>query len=161
VFNEGLAPGEVDLKNSTQETFQNYLTESGLKCTVQRNIILDAFLLVDRHVRVDDLCLILRAKHRNMGHATVYRTLKLFVEAGIARELQLGDGFTRYEPVMEGKQHDHLVCNVCNSITEFKTGAIEQLKDEIARSQGFQVETLKLELRGVCKQCLAQHPERQ
>ena len=145
------------MKNSTQQTFQNYLSESGLKSTLQRNIILDAFLLVDRHVRVDDLCLILRAEHRNMGHATVYRTLKLFVEAGIARELHFGDGFTRYEPVTEGKQHDHLVCNVCNHITEFKTGAIEQLKDEIARSQGFQVETLKLELRGVCKQCLARH----
>jgi Fur family ferric uptake transcriptional regulator len=153
----GLAPGEVDLKNCTQETFQNYLSESGLKSTLQRNIILDTFLLVDRHVRVDDLCLILRAEHRNMGHATVYRTLKLFVEAGIARELHFGDGFTRYEPVTEGKRHDHLVCNVCNKITEFKTGALEQLKEEIARSQGFQVETLKLELRGVCKQCLAQH----
>jgi len=157
LLNEGLPPGsEVDLKNGMKETFQQYLSERGLKSTLQRNIILDTFLHIDRHVRVDDLCLILRAEHRNMGHATVYRTLKLFVESGIARELRFGDGFTRYEPVTEGKQHDHLVCNVCDNITEFKTGAIEQLKDEIVRSHGFQVDTLKLELRGVCRQCIRQ-----
>jgi len=144
---------EVDLKNKAKESFQHYLSETGLKSTLQRNLILNAFLLVGRHVRVDEFCQLLRAEHRHIGHATVYRTLKLFVESGIARELHFGDGFTRYERVTEGKQHDHLVCNVCEEITEFDTATLEQLKDEIASDHGFQVETLKLELRGVCKKC--------
>lgn len=145
----------MDLKNSAKETFQLYLSKRGLKATLQRNLILNAFLQVGRHVRVDEFCQLLRAEHRHIGHATVYRTLKLFVESGIARELQFGDGFTRYEQVTEGRRHDHLVCKVCDDITEFDTGAIEQLKEEIARSHGFHVETLKLELRGVCRKCQA------
>lgn len=148
---------EAEFKNSAKENFQHYLSKRGLKATLQRNIILNNFLLIDRHVRVDEFCQILRAEHRHIGHATVYRTLKLFVESGIARELHFGDGFTRYERATEGEQHDHLVCNVCDDITEFNTDALDQLKEEIARSHGFQIETLKLELRGVCKKCQRPH----
>lgn len=147
------------MKNSAKKTFQHYLVEKGLKSTLQRNLILDAFLIVDRHVRVDEFCQMLRAEHRHIGHATVYRTLKLFVESGIARELHFGDGFTHYERVTDGERHDHLVCNVCENITEFKTETLDRLKDEVARSHGFRVETLKLELRGICKQCLSPQPE--
>ena len=159
VINEGAPPGsEVCLKNITKGIFQHYLSERGLKPTLQRNIILDTFLLIDRHVRLDELCQILRAEHRNMGHATVYRTLKLFVESGVARELQLGDGVTCYEPARQGRQHDHLVCKLCHGITEFETEALEQLKHEIAGNHGFQVDSLKLEIKGVCEQCLRVQP---
>ena len=139
--------------NSMKETFRRYLSEKGLKSTLQRDVVLETFLLTDRHVTVDDLCQILRDEQSGIGHATVYRTLKLLAESGIAREIKFGDGFTRYERVTVGAPHDHLICTSCANITEFNTGAIKQLKDEISRSHGFIIETLKLELRGVCKQC--------
>ena len=141
------------MKHSTKETLQIYLSERGLKSTLQRNLILESFLLIDRHVTVDELSLVLRARHRNIGHATVYRTLKLFVESGIAREIQFGDGFTRYERLTEGERHDHAVCTVCDGITEFRTQAIKQIEEEIAGSHGFVLESLRLELRGVCRRC--------
>lgn len=148
------------MKQHVKERFNGYLSETGLKATLQRNIILDAFIDLDRHIHADELFLILRAKHPNIGHATVYRALKLFAESGIAREIHFGDGVTRYEKATLGERHDHLVCSNCGTVTEFENGATEKRQTEIAVSLGFQIESLKIELRGVCSSCLTQssHP---
>lgn len=74
------------IKQKVKEQFNAFLSQKGLKATLQRNLILDAFLDLDRPAHIDELYLILRSKHSNAGHATVYRTLKLFAESGLARE---------------------------------------------------------------------------
>lgn len=147
-FNLGLL-----MKRAKKKIFADFISQRGLKSTKQRDIILDSFLSSDRHLSIEELYLKLRAKHQNIGYATVYRTLKLFAEAGIAREMQFGDGQTRYEHVGEGEHHDHLVCTRCGSIEEFENEAIEQLQAEVAASRGFLIERHKLELYGVCGSC--------
>ena len=141
------------MKKTKKKTFQDFIIRKGLKTTRQRDIILDVFLSSERHMSIEELYLKLRAKHPNIGYATVYRTLKLFAESGIAREIQFGDGQTRYEHVNEGEHHDHLVCTRCGAITEFQNETIEKLQDEIAASHGFLIETHKLELYGQCAKC--------
>ena len=141
------------MKNSKKKIFQEFITRKGLKSTRQRDVILDAFLSSERHMSIEELYLKLRAKHPSIGYATVYRTLKLFAESGIAREIQFGDGQTRYEHVAEGEHHDHLVCTRCGAITEFRNDTIEKLQDEIAGSYGFIIETHKMELYGQCAKC--------
>ena len=141
------------MKTAKKKTFQDFITRKGLKSTRQRDIILDLFLSSERHMSIEELYLKLRAKHPNIGYATVYRTLKLFAESGIAREIHFGDGQTRYEHVNEGEHHDHLVCTRCGAITEFQNETIENLQDEIAASYGFSIETHKLELYGQCAKC--------
>jgi Fur family ferric uptake transcriptional regulator len=141
------------LKRTKKKAFREFITQKGLKSTRQRDIILDAFLASDRHMSIEDLYLKLRAKHPNIGYATVYRTLKLFAESGIAREIQFGDGQTRYEHVAEGEHHDHLVCTHCGAIAEFENETIEKLQDEVAKSHDFIIETHKLELYGICAKC--------
>jgi Fur family ferric uptake transcriptional regulator len=141
------------LKRTKKKTFREFITQKGLKSTRQRDIILDAFLSSERHMSIEDLYLKLRAKHPNIGYATVYRTLKLFAESGIAREIQFGDGQTRYEHVEEGEHHDHLVCTRCGAIAEFENETIEKLQDEVAKSHDFIIETHKLELYGICAKC--------
>jgi Fur family ferric uptake transcriptional regulator len=141
------------LKRAKKKIFREFITEKGLKSTRQRDIILDAFLSSDRHMSIEDLYLKLRARHPNIGYATVYRTLKLFAESGIAREIQFGDGQTRYEHVAEGEHHDHLVCTHCGSIAEFENETIEKLQDDVAKSHDFVIETHKLELYGICGKC--------
>ncbi len=116
------------MKKNKKKIFHDFITRTGLKSTRQRDIILDAFLSSERHMSIEELYLKLRAKHPSIGYATVYRTLKLFAESGIAREIQFGDGQTRYEQ-------------------------IEKLQAEVADSYGFLIETHKLELYGACEKC--------
>ena len=116
-------------------------------------IELARFFSADRHYSVDDLYTEVRRVNPRVGYATVYRTLKLFAESGIAREIQFGDGQTRYEHMMEGEHHDHLVCTRCGTIDEFENETIEKLQAEVAASHGFLIETHKLELYGLCATC--------
>lgn len=141
------------MKREKKKVFREFISQKGLKSTRQRDVILDAFLSSDRHLSIEELYLKLRAKHPSIGYATVYRTLKLFAESGIAREIQFGDGQTRYEHVNEGEHHDHLVCTRCGTIIEFENEAIEKLQDEVAARHDFLIETHKLELYGICAKC--------
>ncbi len=141
------------MKQAKKQLFHDFIARKGLKSTRQRDLILDGFLSNDRHMSIEELYLALRAKHPNIGYATVYRTLKLFSESGIAREIQFGDGQTRFEHVDEGEHHDHLVCTRCGAVKEFANEAIEKLQAAIAESHGYLVHTHKLELYGICPKC--------
>jgi Fur family ferric uptake transcriptional regulator len=138
-----------------KNTFSRFSAGKGLRSTRQRDIILDFFLATHQHVSVEELYLKIKAAHPGIGSATVYRTLKLFVEAGLAREVLLHDGQTRYEHVVEGEHHDHLVCTSCNAVIEFENETIEKLQDDIATRHGFYIKSHKLEIYGLCAQCRA------
>ncbi len=141
------------MKRSKKILFQEFIARKGLKSTRQRGTVLESFLSSDNHMSTEDLYLKVREKNPNIGYATVYRTLKLFAEAGIAREIHFGDGQTRYEHVAEGEHHDHLICTRCGAVTEFENETIERLQSEIAGQFGFVVEKHKLELYGICPKC--------
>jgi len=141
------------VKRAKKKQFQDFIAARGLKSTRQRDLVLECFLASDSHLSTEDLYLKVRAKNSAIGYATVYRTLKLFAEAGIAREIHFGDGQSRYEHVAEGEHHDHLVCTRCGSIQEFQNETIEKLQQEIAAQFGFLVETHKMELYGICSKC--------
>jgi len=89
--------------------WRTYLQRKGLKTTQQREAIVDAFLRTSGHVALEDLLSSARRKHPGVGLATVYRTVKLLEEAGIAAARHFGPGQTLYE-VAEGRaHHDHLI----------------------------------------------------
>ncbi|BCR05514.1 transcriptional repressor [Desulfuromonas versatilis] len=136
-----------------KKSFSDYLAQKGLKTTRQREIILDEFLRCPSHLSTEELYLRLRKKHPSIGYATVYRTLKLFAESGIAEERHFGDGQTRYESSTSEEHHDHLVCTACGAILEFEDPRIEQLQDEVARTHGFKISRHRLELYGLCAKC--------
>ena len=141
------------MKNSKKKLFQEFIARKGLKTTRQRDTVLECFLSSDHHMSTEDLYLKVRAKHPTIGFATVYRTLKLCAESGIAREIHFGDGQTRYEHVEEGEHHDHMICTRCGAVTEFENESIERLQAEVAEQFGFEVEKHKLELYGICQKC--------
>jgi len=141
------------VKRAKKKQFHDFISAKGLKSTRQREIILDCFLSSDRHLSTEDLYMKVRAKNPSIGYATVYRSLKLFAESGIAREIHFGDGQTRYEHLSEGEHHDHLICTRCGAVQEFKNEAIERLQQEVAEHFGFKVETHKIKLYGVCSKC--------
>ena len=141
------------MKQIKKKIFENFMAKQGFKSTRQRDIILEAFLDSGRHQSIEELYLQLRAAHPTIGYATVYRTLKLFAESGIAREFHFGDGQTRYEHASEGEHHDHLVCVRCGAISEFTNDAVEAIQDEVAASYGFVMQYHKMELYGLCAAC--------
>jgi len=129
-----------------------YLARHHLKRSRQREAILDAFVKAGHHVSVEDLLKIVRRRHPEVGRTTIYRTLKLFQEAGLASELLFG-AEARFEPVWNRDHHDHFVCVSCGAIVEFQSPEIERLQDEIATGIGFEVHGHRHHIFGRCRKC--------
>jgi Fur family ferric uptake transcriptional regulator len=127
---------------------------NGLKLTRQREQILRAFLGAHRHVGIEELLSLVRVHQPGIGHATVYRTMKLLVESGVATDRHFSDGATLYEPEDVGNDHhDHLICSSCGKIVEWEDEAIEALQEQVAREHGFVLTSHKMELYGLCPDC--------
>src|SRR5208283_1609621 len=122
------------------------MTKKGLRSTDQRRLIVETFFRSDDHVSIEELLAQVRAKDRRVGYATVYRTLKLLAECGVAHERRFGDGLTRYELADDVAHHDHLICIACGNITEFEEPRIEELQERVARNNGFELRSHKHEL---------------
>lgn len=131
--------------------FDEFVRKHNLKSTQQRDAIVDQFLKSSGHISIDDLLARVKRKNPNVGYATVYRTMKLLTECGIAAARQFGDGQTRFEVMIDEHHHDHLICLQCGLILEFENHTIEQLQDEMASQLGgFKLVRHKLELYGLC-----------
>jgi Fur family ferric uptake transcriptional regulator len=138
----------------------DHMARKGLRSTDQRRLIVETFFRSPSHVSIEELLAQVRARDPRVGYATVYRTLKLLTECGVAFERRFGDGLTRYELADEESHHDHLICLECASIIEFEEPRIEELQEAIAKRHGFAVRSHKHELYGVCADCQRQAPRR-
>ncbi len=146
------AAGKTDAERLRGDLDQ-YMADRGLRSTEQRRAIIDAFFDSTEHMSIDDLLLRVRSEDPRVGYATVYRTMKMLTESGVAHEHKFGDGFTRYELGDANTHHDHLICLACGSITEFEEPLIEQLQERVALRYRFLVQEHKHELYGVCEAC--------
>ena len=139
--------------SSVQEQFRAYLAKHNLKVTRQRQIILDAFLSSPSHLSAEELYIGLRKKHPNIGYATVYRTMKLLAESGIAAERHFGDRQTRYEANTGEDHHYHLICEQCGNIVEFEDLQIDWLLQKAASAHDYTLSHRRLEIYGLCPKC--------
>ncbi len=139
-------PHEIEYK-----ALARYLDAKKLKHTRQREAILDAFLSAKGHVTSEELYERIKRTHPGIGFTTVYRTMKLLCEAGLAHERHFDGGVTRYE--IRSEHHDHLVCLRCGTIIEFECSMIESAQDEIAERYGFRLLRHRHELYGHCANC--------
>jgi Fur family ferric uptake transcriptional regulator len=133
--------------------FKAHLRRLGLKSTAQRDDIARVFFACNRHISVEELYNEVKRINPRIGYATVYRTMKLLTECGLAAERHFRDAEARYEIVAEGHHHDHLICERCGKIVEFEEERIEALQAEVARRLGFQFTGHKMELYGLCRDC--------
>ena len=136
-----------------------HIRENNLKNTRQRDAILEAFLAIGGHTSIDDLLVKVQEGQPAVGYATVYRALKLFVEAGVASERRFGDGPALYEPAELGDHHDHLICTHCGRIFEFEDQLIEDRQEEVAKQLGLRLTNHRMTLWGECinrEECDAQ-----
>ena len=133
--------------------FQEHIQASGLRRTGQRDLILEIFLITEDHLSSEDLYNLVHKKDPTVGHTTVYRTLKLLTEAGLAREVRFGDNKTYYEHHYNHDHHDHMICTECGRVIEFFSADIESLQDEMADKFGFRPTHHSLRMWGVCSEC--------
>ncbi|MGC4070740.1 MAG: transcriptional repressor [Polyangiaceae bacterium] len=131
-----------------------YMARQGLRSTEQRRVIVDTFVNSESHLTIEELLALVKQRDGRIGYATVYRTLKMLAESGIAHELHFGDGFARYELADAATHHDHLICTNCGTIVEFEEPEIEVLQDRIASRYGFAINSHRHELYGTCPKCL-------
>ena len=127
-----------------------HMRDKGLKSTRQRDEILEAFFAQGGHVSIDDLLSRVQERMPGVGYATVYRSMKLFVEAGIAHERHFHDGQTRFEPILTDDHHDHLICTDCGRIFEFEDPDIEARQQEVAARHGLRLTSHRHEIYGAC-----------
>jgi len=144
-----------------QGAFEEALKERGLKSTAQRDDIARVFFTEGGHHSVEELYAAVKRVNPRVGYATVYRTLKLLKECGLAEERRFDDGQTRYEPSEEREQHhDHIICERCNKIVEFNSEELEKQQVRIARFLGFVLSRHHLELYGICAECREGRPSK-
>jgi Fur family ferric uptake transcriptional regulator len=133
------------------DALARYLEDHNLKHTKQRELILDVFLEAKGHITSEELHQRVRDRYPQIGYTTVYRTMKLLCDAGLATERHFDDGVARYE--IEQEHHDHLVCLKCGRIIEFECRMIEGAQEKVAAQYNFRVLRHRHELYGHCEKC--------
>lgn len=130
------------------DTIADRCTAKGLRMTEQRRTIADVLEDSTDHPDVEDLYGRAVARDPRISIATVYRTVKLFEEAGILERVDFGDGRARYEDA-EREHHDHLIDMNSGEVIEFFDPEIEALQEKIAAKLGYRLKGHRMELYGV------------
>lgn len=120
----------------------------GLRMTGQRRVIAQVIQNSDDHPDAEELLARATEIDSGISIATVYRTVKLFEEAGILDKLEFGDGRARYEDATRA-HHDHLIDLNSGEVIEFVDAEIEELQERIARKLGYELKGHRMELYGV------------
>ncbi|MFZ5799076.1 MAG: Fur family transcriptional regulator, partial [Thermodesulfobacteriota bacterium] len=138
---------------SMMDKFENFLVGHGLRLTNQRQLIAQTFFDEKGHISAEDLYRIVQKRAPAIGFTTVYRTLKLLTEAGIASGKNFGKASALFEATALAPHHDHLVCIRCGKIIEFVNEHIEQLQKSVAERHDFTMTDHNLEIYGICGEC--------
>ena len=144
--------GRNKRKELALKLFHERIGAAGLKSTRQRDVIVEEFFLIDQHLSVQELHDAVKQRNPRVGYATVYRTMKILVDHGLAQTRDFGDGITRFDPLL-GKpdMHDHLICIDCRKVYEFTDQEFDCRLQTIAASLGqFKITRRKLELYATC-----------
>ena len=144
------------------ERFRAHLKSEGLKNTKQRQAIAEVFFDSEVHLSLNDLLERAQADQPNLGYATVYRTMKLMVDCGVANEHKFAESdLALFEPNLAGEHHDHLICVDCGRIVEFEDDLIEERQEAIAARHAFRVADHRLEIYGRCLRDPCEHRPKQ
>ncbi|MEQ8746453.1 Fur family transcriptional regulator [Pyruvatibacter sp.] len=130
------------------DRLENLCIEKGMRMTEQRRVIARVLSAADDHPDVEELYRRASAVDSNISIATVYRTVRLFEEAGILERHDFRDGRSRYEPATDD-HHDHLIDVQTGEVVEFNNEEIERLQEIVARELGYELVDHRLELYGV------------
>jgi len=125
------------------------LEARGYRVTPPRRAVIAAALQQSGHFTVDDLL----RRCRGAGRATVFRTMRLLTEAGVACRVLLDDGSLHYRLSERAQHHHHLVCTGCGKVQDLDECSVSDLVRELSRTSGYEIEGHWLEFYGQCAVC--------
>ena len=141
------------------QAWRQCVNKKGLKATKQRELIAQTFFRLNEHMTAEDMLHAVRKDDPKVGLATVYRTLKLLQECGLARCHHFDNGQPCFEPNIDAHgQHDHLICTVCGAFVEFRNEDIHALQESVARQHHFRIIRQRMEIYGLCTDCQQTNP---
>lgn len=142
------------MKSELKSRYDNFILTNHLKSSKRRDLIFNHITQIQGHFTADEIYQALFKIDSEIGIATVYRTIRLLVDCGVLLEHTFGEKKGFFEVIdMNAKHHDHLICNICGKIIEFKSDVIDDDKQRIAEQYQFQIKSHKLEIYGVCSAC--------
>jgi len=146
--------GRVEVALPPLERFSQFLQSRGKRLTRQRRWILEQVFSHHDHFDADELMTHLAEPiaRRELSRPTIYRTLGELVSAGLLRKMTLS-GRSVFEHDYGYPSHDHLYCQQCNRLIEFHSGALERLRDRVAREHDFEVLGHRMFVTGTCSAC--------
>lgn len=149
-----------EMVREAEDIFHSHLKRVGLKHTGQRDTILRTFLETRDHLSTDELHRLVKKKDAKIGFTTVYRTLKLLAECGLASEVAFHDGVARYEHQYGRRSHHHMVCTGCGTSVEFFSPEIEKTEQEIGKKYKFLTTRHSFQIYGLCDTCRKKNSHR-
>lgn len=138
---------------SAKTVFRQYLKKKGMLRSKQREKILDIFLKTEEHPTIDDLYNLVKKEDPKIGLATVYRTMEVIYDAGLARKVGFGDGIKHYEHKYKHQHHYHLICLKCGKVIEVTSSKLEEIQKQLAKKHDFTITRATMRLFGICKTC--------
>lgn len=146
---------------SPAQKFREYLTTKGKRLTAEREYIVNEIFADHEHFDPEQLIARLTGKAggKSVSRATIYRTVKSMEAAGLIRKVARANDREIYEHAYGYPQHDHMICEQCGSLTEFRNQEIAEALEQIAVGEGFRIKSHRLEVYGLCNEC-AKPPDR-
>ena len=136
--------------------FSSLIENDGIGKVEDRLNVIDAFLDTEEHVTLEELMGFLRERGHDYEAGFVRQCMKRWRDYGFAQEIKLEGQPIRCEHRHLGRHHDHLICTKCGKITEFRNEDMERLQAGIAALHGFHMIQHKMEIYGLCRECLEQ-----
>lgn len=130
------------------------LRHENIRITPQREAILEYMVETHNHPTADEIYQALSARFPTMSTATVYNNLHLFVKVGFVKELSYGDAASRYD--FTNTQHYHAICEKCGTVSDLYYPILDDIEQVTRDLIGFEVTHHRMEVYGVCSECLAQ-----
>ncbi|MGO8813778.1 MAG: Fur family transcriptional regulator [Terriglobia bacterium] len=142
-------------RDITRPSLMKELAAQGIRMTAQRRLLVSIIQDSRRHLDAATLLQCAQKQDPEIDRATVYRTLALLKKRRLIDELDLMhlEGEKHYYEAKTNRDHCHMACFRCGAIMEFTSPSFEKLKKEIAHQSGFQINVVRLEAGGICKQC--------
>jgi Fur family transcriptional regulator, ferric uptake regulator len=140
----------------------NEIEARGIRLTAQRRALIETIQEATAHLDVESLLVQARRREPNINRATVYRTIDLLKSLGMIDELDLMhlNGEKHYYEARTRRSHLHLACFGCGTVLEFASPTFDQLKEEIAATNQFEIQVMRMEVGGLCGVCAAKNSQR-
>ncbi len=134
------------------QTIIDYLRHKGYRITPQREMIIESIAHNNSHMSVEEIFYELQKRTRSINIATVYRTLEMLWEEGLACRNDLGEGRVVFSAMKHGP-HIHLVCRYCNNIIDADPQVLQSLQERLRLGYQFEADLQHLSIFGVCLDC--------